>query len=272
MGKTVEEMKEEAKKKMQDLKNLKPNQPSADQKYEEAMSKIAFLEAQTKVLSEQLDKRSNSEEEMRLAKEAEALKKNEEALRQEADIAKILNEALKTEPAKKASEDEPEEISQKELAGIIAETVGKALDASSKLTIGEMDKKLQASNVQLAAMQKVMVELLSGLSVNQARSQHPDFDKYREAASKIHQEHPTLSPEMAYQLAKAQAESIQPDKDKIESEKPGEPPAWSPDTPFSTSRGSESSEEKHQAEGNSRQRFRKEVSTAIDNILARRSR
>lgn len=266
MAKTVAELQEEAKKKLKD-QNQKPNDQET---ISELKGKIAFLTAQTTALQEQSNKNLISEEEKKLAQEAEALKKNEEALKQEADLVQILDEALKTEPpAKDADEGE---MSQKELAGVIAETVGKAMDASSKLTMGEVDKKLAESNKQLGAMQKVMVEFLSGMSVKNARDKYSDFDKYSEDAQKIHQAHPTLSPEASYQLAKAQKESAQPDKDKIETEKPSEPPQWSPDTPFSTSKSSDSSDEEHRPAGNPRQKFRQDLSSAIDDVLARREK
>jgi len=268
MANTVAELQEDAKRKMANEKKNQPDPQDTTKKLEEMMSKVTFLEAQNKILQEQSNKNSLNEEEKRLEQDALRMKKEEEALRQEADVARILDEALKTE--KPSADAEKEELSQKDLVGIMAETVGKALEASSKLTMSEMDKKMQGSNQQIAAMQKVMVELLSGMSVNSAREKFPDFDKYSEAASKIHAQHSSLSPEQAYQLAKAQAESTQPDKNKVETEKPSEAPAWTPDRPFSTSRGSDLSENEHRPEGNQRQNFRQELSSAVDDYLARK--
>jgi len=268
MAKTVEELKKEAKEKLEKEKKASP-QNETSKKLEEANSKIAFLEAKMRVLEEQSNKNLLSEEEKRLEQEAERIRQNEEALKQETDIARILNEALKEEPSQK---EQSEELSQKDLVGIMADTVGKALDAQSKLTMGEMDKKLVESNKQIAAMQKVMIDFLSGMSVERARSQYKDFDKYSAAAQKIHASHPTLTPEQAYKLAKAEEESKQPSKDELETEKPTEPPQWNPGRPFSTSRGSAGSEETGAIEGNPRQRFRQELSSAIDDYLAHKSK
>lgn len=273
MAKTVAEIQEEAKKKIQDQKNQQ-NQKQDQQKQpdqnqvSELQGQVAFLKAQIQNLQEQSSRSLISEEEKKLEREAEAMRKQEEALRQEADIARILDEALKTES--QARGDQGEAMSQKELALTIADTVGKALDASSKLTMGAMDKKLADSNKRLEAMQHVLVELLSGMSVNQARSQYPDFDKYAEEASKIHQANPTLRPEQAYLLAKAQAESAQPDKNKIETEKPSEPAPWTPDRPFSTSRDSSLSEESNQTGASGKRLFRQQLASAVDDYLARR--
>ena len=205
MAKTVAELQEEAKKKMQEKKDQSSNQPN---KIEEATSKIAFLEAQTIALQERLDKRSINEEEVRLEKEAESLKKQEETLKQEADIARILDDTLKAESPRRDSEDGNEELSQKDLVGIMAETVGKALDASSKLTMNEMDKKLTASNTQIIGLQKAVIELLGSMSVESARKKHADFDKFADGARDVHSAHPSLSPEEAYLLHKAKKERL----------------------------------------------------------------
>jgi hypothetical protein len=272
MGKTVAELQEEAKKKIQDQKiQDQKNQPDSQKELEEAKSQIAFLTAQATALQGQLDKSSSSEEEARLAQEAENLKKQEEALKQEANIAQILDDALKTEPGRVAEAGD-NELSQKELAGVIAETVGKALDASSKLTMGEMDKKLAESNKQITGLQTAVIELLGSMSVENARKKHDDFDKYAEGAREVHSSHPSLSPEEAYLLHKAKEASKQPDKDKIETERPSEPPQWTPDRPFSTSRESTVSAEEHLPDGNPRQKFRHELSSAVDSYLARRGK
>ncbi len=272
MAKTVAELQEEAKKKLaQDQKNDTKPQSDAS-KYEEAMSKIAFLQARETALQEQLNKSSTNEEDARLAQEAEKMRKEEEALKQEANIAQILNDALKTETPARNAEDGTEELSQKDLVGIMAETVGKAMEASSKLTMGEMDKKLAESNKQLTGLQKVVIDLLGSMSVENARRKHTDFDKFAEGAREVHSTHPSLSPEEAYLLHKAKKASEQPGKDKIETEKPSEPPQWTPDRPFSTSRVSKSSDEGHQPEGNPRQNFRAELSSAIDGYLTRQQK
>lgn len=270
MAKTVAELQKEAKEKLEKQKQSSEGKDDPQKKASEMEAKVAFLEAQTKALQEQLDKRLTGEEEEKLEKQAEALRRQEEALRQEADIARIMDEALRSD--KKSEDEDAESMSQKELASVIAETVGKALDASSKLTMNEVDKKIQELSKQNAGLQKVMIELLSGMSVERARNQFEDFDKYREEASKIHRSHPTLTPTQAYHLAKAQAESTQPDKDRLETEKPNEPPVWSPDAPFSTSRSSALREDEDQPVEDSRRRFRREISEAVDAVLARRKK
>lgn len=271
MAKTVAELQEEAKKKIQDQKTATKPQTEAS-KYEEAMSRIAFLEAQETASREQLNKNLLNEEDARLAKEAEKMQKEEEVLKQEANIAQILDEALKTETPARTAENGSEELSQKDLVGIMAETVGKALEASSKLTMGEMDKKLAESNKQIVGIQKVVIDLLGSMSVENARKNHPDFDKFAEGTREVHSAHPSLSPEEAYLLNRAKEENKQPDKTKLETEKPSEPPPWTPDRPFSTSRASESSDEGHRPDGNPRQNFRNELSTAIDSYLTRQQK
>jgi len=151
MAKTVAELQEEAKKKMQDQKNKKDQKQADPNKLEEAMGEIRVLKAQTTALQEQLNKNSSNDEETRLAQEAEAMKKEEEALTQEADIQTILSEALKTETPQTHQEDE-NPLSQKELASVIAEAVGRSVEASTKLTEGSFDKKIAASNANIVGL------------------------------------------------------------------------------------------------------------------------
>jgi len=115
-----------------------------------------------------------------------------------------------------------------------------------------------------------VIDLLGSMSVENARKKHTDFDKFAEGAREVHSAHPSLSPEEAYLLHKAKKASEQPDKDKLETEKPSEPPQWTPDRPFSTSRESASSDEEHLPDGNQRQNFRRELSSAVDSYLAGR--
>jgi hypothetical protein len=268
MAKTVEELKMEAKEK---LNQSQQNQQLSSKELEEAKSKIAFLEAKMKVLEEQSSKSLLNAEEKKLEEEARKLSEQEEALRNEADIEKTLNEILKNEknPMRSQDDENEKELSQKEFLSILGETVGKALDAQSKLNEAAVAKRLTATNNQVDAMRKVMVEFLSGLSVQNARSRFPDFDKYGEATQKIHAAHPTLSPEQAYLLAKQEAASKSAADERIETERPSEPTPWTPDRPFSTSRDVS---EDSRIDGNPRQRFRSQISAAIDNVLAQKQR
>jgi CRISPR/Cas system CSM-associated protein Csm2 small subunit len=266
MAKTVAELQEEAKRKMQEKKNENQNELNETAQLKEQVTR---LEAQTIALQEQLSKNSRNEEEMRLAQEAEALKKQEEALMQETNIQKILDEALKTENAHQMNQDEESPLSQKELASVIAEAVGRSVEASTKLTEVSMDKKLAESNAQIVGLQKVMVDLLGSMSVEKARGKHEDFDKYSDGAREVLRTHPSLSPEEAYLLHKAKEASKVPDE-KVQSEKPNEPPAWTPDRPFSTERRERESFDDGASHGNKRRNFRQQLSAAIDEHLSRR--
>jgi len=114
-------------------------------------------------------------------------------------------------------------------------------------------------------------DLLGSMSVERARGKHEDFDKFAAGAQEVKNAHPSLSPEEAYLLHKAKAAAEVPDKEKLESEKPGDPPAWTPGRPFSTEvRASELSDDAHAQQRNPRQAFRQQLSDAIDAHLSQR--
>jgi len=267
MAKSIAEMMEESKKnRKENVENQDkkaPEKKSQEDLLKEATAKILFLETQDKVLREQLQLSMSASEEKLLEREAEKMKLEEEQLKEETNLQRILDEALKSE--RKDPDGEAIPLSQKELVSVIAEAVAKATDATAKLTAKEMDKKLTETNTQIGGMQRVLIELLGGLSVGQARSKYEDFDAYSEDASRIRRSHPSLSPEDAYLLAKAQKVSTQPDKKKIESERPNEIPV------YSSSRGRESNEgEEKREHRNPRADFKDAVSAAIDKVLAGR--
>ena len=267
MAKSIAEMMEESKKnrsKNVENQDKKPQEKKSEaDRLTELEQRNQFLETQDKVLREQLQLKLNASEEILLEQEAEKIKKEEEQLKEETNLQRILDDALKTD--KRDSDGEPTPLSQKELVAVIAEAVGKATDATAKLTTKEMEKKLSETNTQIGGMQKVLIDLLSGMSVGQARSEFPDFDEFKEDAARIHRSHPSLSPKDAYLLAKAQKASGMPDKKKIESERPNDIPI------YPSNKGRELSERNESnAPKNPRADFKDAVSDAIDKVLAAR--
>ena len=139
------------------------------------------------------------------------------ALREEADLRKTLENAFSTSSKSKGDD---EELTQRELVAVLAETMDKAATANSKLILQEVANQIKNTNGSVSELKQVMTDLLAGMSVGQAKSQFKDFDVYAQDAAKILQNTQGLSPADAYMLAKAKKASTQPDKREVESERP----------------------------------------------------
>lgn len=194
------------------------------------------------------------------------MKANQDALKQEADLSKILDDAFIKSEKKTASREDGDQLSQKELVDIMSNAVGRAIEANSKLLLQEVANKIKETDSGVVEIKSVLTDLLAGLSVNQARTQFPDFDKYSEPASRILQSTKGLSPQQAYLLAKAQAASTQPDPEKVSSERPTGAPASISSNREIVSRQNDESE----VSSSSRKIFQDAVSAAIDKRLTSR--
>ena len=226
---------------------------------------------QVRLLQEQLNKGKSEDEEKKLQSEAEKIRKDQEALLEEANLRKVLAEASKVGSREEGSDFD--ELSNKEVLEVLSEALGKSLEAHAKLTKNEIAKSLTSTNEKLDGTQKVLMQLMAGMSVNQARGKFSDFDKHKEAIGKIISAHPSLTPEDAYLLAKAQEASKVPNKAQAESERPNLNPE---SLIFSNQEETEEEElESETAQGeitNPRVAFRDAASKAIDKVLAARSK
>jgi len=192
-----------------------------EKKSEQKSPELIAAEQKNKLLLEQLNKLSSDQESLTLEKEAEKMAKEEAALKEEADLRKALGDEFSTV---KAGLKDGEEISNEQMIAIMAEAVGASSDAQGKLILNKVAAMVGESNTELKKTQKLLIELAAGVSMNQVRSAHKDYDDYKTEIAGIMSVTRGLSPERAYLLAKAEKSEGQPDQKRTETERPGEPP------------------------------------------------
>lgn len=191
------------------------------EKLEEKSPDLIAAEQRNKLLQEQLNKLSSDQESLTLEKEAKDLAKEEAALQAEADLRKTLGEEF---TSVKAGLKDGEDLSNEQMIAIMADAVGASSEAQGKLILKKVATMMGTSNDELKKTQKLLFELAAGMSMNQARSEHPDFDNYKTEVAGIMSTTRGLSTEDAYVLAKAKKSKGQPDQRITETERPGEPP------------------------------------------------
>ena len=193
-----------AKNRLAEMLKSKSNDPTETPK---SNPEVEFLKSQVADLQQRLQQRESASDEARLEKEAERLRAEEAALKEEADLRKTLKDMLPPASSQPVDEfSQPKELSQKELLGIMAEAVAKASEAQSKLLMSEVSKLVRGSDEKITRTQKAVVDLLAMVDVGRARSQFADFDTYKEDVGEIMQR-TNLDSTEAYLLAKARRES-----------------------------------------------------------------
>lgn len=205
LNKTAEESKMEQEKKTKNEKS--PELIASEQK--------------NKLLEEQLNRLSTDQESLALEKEAEKVAKETAALENEADLRKALGDEFSSV---KSGLKDGEEISSEQMIAIMADAVGASSDAQGKLILKKVESMMGDSNAELQKTQKLLMELAAGMSMNQVRSEHKDYDDYKTEIAGIMSTTRGLSPERAYLLAKAEKSKGQPDQHQVETERPGAPP------------------------------------------------
>ena len=250
-------------------------QPSSEQTQMKEMlaqlqkSNQALL-TQNQLLQEQLQQKKSVDEERQLESEAEQVKKQQAQLAEDANLRSILAQA--TRPDSLGDRD-IDELSQKDMIDIVANSVGKALDAQSKLMEQKLSEMLKPTNERLNGTQKALIEMMAANSVKKARDQYQDFDEYREDVGRILQENPMLSPERAYVLAKAEKSLTTPAQREVASERPNNATPYLQPHQDENAESYEDEEPTEEPSGISTRRdFRDQVSKAIDKVLAGRQK
>lgn len=239
-----------------------------DKLIQESAQKTAVLEAQVKLLQEQLLLKKSDEEESKLQQEAERLKKEQAALEEEANLRKTLSQAFPPRVAK-ADEDEEASLKPDQMIGVMADAVGKAIDAQSKLLLSKVNEALKKTSSEqeskITGIQQALIKLVAGMSVDQAKSQHKDFDQFTPDIKEILSSTQGLSPEDAYLLAKAKRSMKSPSQREVETERPNEAAAPFAREELSQSEQEESDEPRSMS---SKKIFKDAVDKAISKILA----
>lgn len=175
---------------------------------------------QGKLLQEELNKQRSEKEEV-LKKAAEDKKKVEQtALENASDLDKLLEGFDKSSESDKEGKKPVDQLSNEELLSVVGETVEKFVDAKIKLDRADREKTQDGFLKKLSNVESLLGHMVAAQSVQDLQAKYPDFALFKEDIIKIVGEHPTLSLEKAYKLAKAEKIDSEPASNQVESEHP----------------------------------------------------
>jgi hypothetical protein len=241
--------------------NFNKNQGQTEQENPE----VAQLKAQVTALQTQLETQLSERESSRLEKEANEMKKETAVLEQEANVKKVLSDAFSPAKTGMASD---EELEQSELINIFGDALGEAQKAQEDLILTKVAGVIKNQDAKLEAVRKTILELVTGLSVKNARDKYSDFDTIQGDVQKI-MSTTALDAGDAYLLVKARKAQNQPGA-QPETERPSRAPS----APASRdSYVTETPEQGgHQIPVSPRAAFRSAAAAAIDRVIAARHR
>jgi len=148
--------------------------------------------------------------------------------------------APKTEPVsmkqKLGVKDKPadvdlNELSNKEFAGVISETLQEYITEVKDEANAEHQKEWQLMKNELTKTQDALLTISAQQQIKDVAAQNPDFDKYRPAMQELSQQYPQLAMQDLYKLAKADHVLKSPSPNTVETEKPESSspfPEWQP--------------------------------------------
>lgn len=197
-------------------------------------------------------------------KEAEVIKKEQAALAREADVKTTLAEAFA--PSKTGLKLD-EELEQHELISIMGDAVGSATKAQEDLILTKVADLIKSQDDKIDATRKVILELVTRLGVERARTSFDDFDNVRSEVKDI-MIASGLDAEDAYLLHKARiARSGLPNAP--ESERPEIPPSAPSREEYLAPR---TNKEQSRVPTSAKQAFKNATAEAIDKVLAARQK
>jgi len=161
---------------------------------------------------------SSLQEQMRASATARVQEEQDEdkALREsQADIKNLLKDLDVVD-----EEDKYAQLTNKQLIDVICNAFDTAVNARSEALKEELTSAIKPQSERVEKLQKVVMSVIAGLGLNEARRKFSDFDEYKDDIGKIMQKYPGIEYEDAYMLAKSQRASSVPPKDETEAEKP----------------------------------------------------
>ncbi|MHA2264864.1 MAG: hypothetical protein ACXAEN_20925 [Candidatus Thorarchaeota archaeon] len=208
-----------------------------------------------------------AEEEAKVKKAAED--KEKEELERESNLADALNKAM-NEESKGLSEDD--ELTPKQLLGIVGDAVAKANEASSKLVLKKVTDLVAETNKGVQGTQQALIELITNLSVEKVNDKYKDFGDYKDDVRQIMGATNGLSLDQAYLLAKAQKGEGQPKQEQVETERPFTQDNSMVEVMRPTDYTRESGSKSEAVQLTGRRAFNAAVDAGIDKVLARKTR
>jgi hypothetical protein len=119
-------------------------------------------------------------------------------------------------------EDRYENLTKKQMIDAICQAYDTSMQARIDQVMEQVNEQIKPNSERLESLQKVILKVVAGLGVNEARQQFKDFDQHKESIGAIMQENPGMNYKDAYLLAKARQASETPPRQEVETEKPSE--------------------------------------------------
>lgn len=200
---------------MAQTENVKQSSSESEQKLEPTMDeKIQAVLAPLQQSIQEL-----REEQQSLVKAKVQDEKDEEKQRLEAaaDIRNMLTE-IDTEE----SEDKYNGLSNKQMIDVICDAFDTAMTARTSQMEERVAANMSPGNERIDKIQKVLMSVIAGLGLNEARGKFQDFDTFKTDIGAVMQKYPGMNYEDAYLLAKSQKAGSTPPPNQTNAEKPGD--------------------------------------------------
>lgn len=128
-----------------------------------------------------------------------------------------LNKLLET----MNDDDKFDKLSNKQMIDVMSSAFDSALKANTVHVRESVLEGLKPDIEKIGNLEQVTMKIIAGLGVQQARSQHKDFDEHSEEISAVLKVYPGMDYNDAYLLAKSKKAGTVPPANHINTEKPG---------------------------------------------------
>lgn len=118
-------------------------------------------------------------------------------------------------------EDKFDKLSNRQLVDVMSSAFDSALKTNATQVKDSVLEGLKPDLEKVGNLEKVTMKIMAGLGVQQARSQHKDFDEHIEEIKAVLETYPGMSYDDAYYLAKSHKAGSIPPASHIDTEKPG---------------------------------------------------
>lgn len=194
---------------------------------------------------------------------------SEPAPTQEEEMNKLL-EAM-------TDDDKFDKLSNKQLVEVVSTAFDSALKANTVQVRDSVLEGIKPDMEKIGNLEQVTMKIIAGLGVQQARSQHKDFDEHSEEIKAVLEVYPGMDYTDAYLLAKSKKAGNTPPADHIDTEKPGSNATIPSTAPEPTAMSAENmriiAERGREAAGETKHgvvAFRELCDAAVDKVLSAR--
>ncbi len=116
------------------------------------------------------------------------------------------------------------DMDNSQLLDLIAGAVDGAINAKITQATNDVAEQLKVSDGKLSQMMTMVGQMTAKASIADARSEHPDFEKYREDTLRVLAKYPAMDIKDAFYMAKGQKVGNTPAASELETERPTDTP------------------------------------------------